>query len=197
MYVYLYLYDCKMYIHGYRAACLACMCTCEPCEPCESCLSLSLSRARALSLSRSLFVKKFWIVVQLSVLSRAYMQALGLISRCYKCLQQFMCTYAAYKEYQVGTATQNSLARARALSLYIYMLFGVYVYMWVSLSLSQKDALLYTSASAREASRRHAVRVETINTYRLWHLETVTPTDYDICTHRRTHALYIVVLQGW
>ena len=66
MYVYLYLYACKMYIHGYRAACLACMCTCE------------------------------------------------------------------------------------------------------SLSLSQKDALLYTSASAREASQGHAARVETM-----------TPTDYD------------------
>ena len=64
-------------------------------------LSLSLSRTRALSLSRSLSLKKFCIVVLLSALSRAYMQALGLISRCYKCLQQFMCTYAAYKEYQV------------------------------------------------------------------------------------------------
>ena len=154
MYVYLYLYACKMYIYGYRAACLACMCTCESCESsesCESCLSLSLSRAGALTLSRPLSLKRFCIVVLLSALSSAYMQALGYISWCYKCLQKFVCRYAAYKEYQIWTTTQNSLS----LSLFL------------SLS-KKKDPLFYTSASEREASQGHAATVEFM-----------TPTDYD------------------
>ena len=142
MYVYLYLYDCKMYIHGYRAACLACMCTCESCESC-----LSLSRARALSLALSL--SKGFVLWCFSLHFQERTCKRWALSHDATSVYNNLCVRMQHIK-SIKYEPQHK-TRARALPL----------------SLSLSDALLYTSASAREASQRHAVRVETINTYRL------------------------------